>query len=137
MVNSFPSPLTSQNCFAWNPSTQLYVKWALLIFQRWLYFGCFKPLRFFTVCSALGLFPIGVSFPSDQVQVWPSLQLFSFLLSSFQTLIFSLFASGSVKISPFLSFSCCVAMYLNGTLRWLRFQDLYDGSFNCCTSTRS
>ena len=39
---------------------------------------------------ALDLFPLGVSFALDQVQALPSLQPFSFLLSSFQTLISSL-----------------------------------------------
>ena len=54
--------------------------------------GCFKPLCCFhnLLCiSSIGPFPLGV-FPLRSGATQPSLQPFSFLLSSFQTLISSL-----------------------------------------------
>ena len=70
----------SINCLALNLSTRLYVKWIPKISSQassdlskmallWVALSLYV---FYTICSAfpaLGLFPLGVSFPLDQVQL--------------------------------------------------------------------
>ena len=74
MVNSFLSPLTSENCLARDLSTQLCMKWILRpsLQASSDLSGMALLLLFFTISSAfpaLGLFPLGFSFLLDQVHL--------------------------------------------------------------------
>ena len=130
----FLESLTSENCLAWNLSTQLHVNgfWSLhKLFKDGFALGFFKPL----IASFHKLLCISSIRSGASLAFFVTVIFFLVIISDFN--LFT--ASGSVKISPFRfwTFSCCVAKCLNGTLRWLGFQDFFDGSFNCCTSTRS
>ena len=119
MVNSFLSPLTSENCLARDLSTQLYMKWILrpslqassdLSEMALLYFFFHN----FLCISSIGSFPTWIFFSLRSGAPQPSCNLFHFSCHHFR--LSSLHCLRLVR---------CVAKCLNGTLRRLGSQDFF------------